>query len=134
MVQDPLPTAHGKHDPLAILKTGQAGAAYWCEIAAHTMTQAATSLGFIARLVTLSRDGYDWSHAVTELWSNEFRKWVLFDTDFNVVYEDDGVPLSAAELVDLNRDHEQGRVTFNHFAPSKPFLPNVTGCFDWPRR
>ena len=127
--EDPLPTAQGKHDPLAILKTGQAGAAYWCEVAAHTMTQAATSLGFVARLVTISHDGYDWSHAVTELWSNEFRKWVLIDTDFNVIYKDGGVPLSAAELVDLNRDHEQGRVTFNHFAPSKPFFTKRNGMF-----
>ena len=54
---------------------------------------------------------------------------MLIDTDFNVVYKDDGVPLSAAELVDLNRDHEQGRVTFNHFAPSKPFFTKRNGMF-----
>lgn len=81
-----------------VVKAGEGGARFWCEIAAKTAIQAATALGWPARLVTASRDGYTWEHAVAELWSNQFAKWFVMDTDFNVVFESSGIPLSAFEL------------------------------------
>ncbi|MFO7534935.1 MAG: transglutaminase-like domain-containing protein [Kiritimatiellia bacterium] len=38
------------------------------------------------------------SHAVTEIWVNELRKWVVFDPMGDLHYEKDGAPLSVAEL------------------------------------
>ena len=37
-------------------------------------------------------------HAVAEVWSNEYRKWVMMDPDINVHYERDGTPLNALEI------------------------------------
>ena len=111
-------------EPVEVIEDGEGGARYWCEIAARTTVQAATSLGWPARLITASRDGYTWEHAVAELWSNQFDKWFVVDTDFNVVYEHEGVPLSAFELSqqgeELRRNHT---LTVRRFAPPKPSLP-----------
>jgi hypothetical protein len=94
--------------PAEVVKAGEQGARFWCEIAARTAIQAATALGWPARLVTASRDGYTWEHAVAEFWSNQFAKWFVMDTDFNVVFESSGIPLSAFEL---SRQGEQLRAS-----------------------
>lgn len=121
---DPLTGTRQVCDPIAVIEAGRQGEKYWCQIAAVTMVHAATAMGWQARLVTLSRDGYTWEHAVAELWSNEFDKWFVVDTDFNVVYERAGVPLSAFELdrdgLALQRGHE---LTVRPIAPAKPSLP-----------
>jgi hypothetical protein len=85
-----------------VIDAGQRGARYWCEIAAKVAVQVATAMGWQARLVTVSRDGYTWEHAVAEYWSNRHAKWFVLDTDFNVVYERGGIPLSAFELCHLH--------------------------------
>ncbi len=95
---DAVPGGSAILNPVAVIQAGERGAKFWCEIAAKTLVLAATSLGWVARLTTTSRDGYTWEHAVAELWSNQFCKWFVIDPDFNVVYESDGVPLSAFEL------------------------------------
>ena len=111
-------------DPSAVVNAGEHGAKFWCEIAARTTVQAATALGWPARLVTASRDGYTWEHAVAELWSNQFGKWFVIDTDFNVVYESAGVPLSAFELSHQGeRLQRRGRLSVRAVAPPKASLP-----------
>lgn len=108
-------------DPSAVVEAGGRGHAFWCEIAARTMITAATALGWPARLVTASRDAYTWEHAVAELWSNQFDKWFVVDADFNVVFERDGAPLSAWELVhDGPVLQREGRLVVRRFAPVKP--------------
>ncbi|MGH9906455.1 MAG: hypothetical protein ACRD8U_12845, partial [Pyrinomonadaceae bacterium] len=111
-------------DPSTIVNAGERGARYWCEIAARTTIEAATALGWPARLLTASRDGYTWEHAVAELWSNQFSKWFVMDTDFNVVYESAGVPLSAFELSHQGEQLQNGgRLRVRAIAPAKPSLP-----------
>ena len=34
-------------------------------------------------------------HSVTEIWSNQHRKWVMLDPTSNMYLEKDGVPLNA---------------------------------------
>src|ERR1700730_6625402 len=91
---DPLAGARDACNPAAIVAAGARGAKDWCEIAARTPGHAASSLGWPARVITASRDGYTWEHAIAELWSDDFGKWFAMDTDFNVVYESNGIPLS----------------------------------------
>lgn len=121
---DTVPGGDQVCDPTTVVATGRSGSRYWCEIAARLMVHAANSLGWQARIITGSRDGYTWEHAVAELWSNQFGKWFAIDTDFNVLYEVDGVPLSAFELSargeQLQRDH---RLTIREIAPRKASLP-----------
>jgi hypothetical protein len=112
--------------PTDVLAMASAGKKFWCEVAARLTVHAATALGWQARLVTASLTGYSWDHAVAELWSNEYRKWFVLDADFNVVYEDAGVPLSAFELCRkgavLNR---LGMLHVRAIAPKKPSLRMV---------
>jgi hypothetical protein len=110
-------------DPVAVIESGARGARYWCEVAAYTMIHAAQSLGWPARMITGSTDGYTWEHAVAELWSSEHRKWYVVDADFNVVFEADGVPLSAWELVhDGPALKERGKLVIRRFAKLKEGL------------
>jgi hypothetical protein len=110
-------------DPVAVIEAGQKGSKFWCEIAARTMMQAATAVGWPSRVITASRDAYTWEHAVAELWSNQFDKWFVVDSDFNVVFEADGVPLSAWELVHQGPALQStNRLVIRRFAPLKQGL------------
>lgn len=114
---------NGKYDPIPIVESGQTGSKYWCEIAAIVMVQAATSLGWPARLVTASRDGYHWEHALAEVWSNQFQKWFVIDVDYNILYLADGKPLSAYELCHSGLQlQEAGKLRVEQFAPLKKSL------------
>jgi hypothetical protein len=117
---DEVPGGRQVCDPVAVIDAGQKGSRFWCEIAARTMTQAATAVGWPARVITASRDAYTWEHAVAELWSNQFDKWFVVDPDFNVVFEADGVPLSAWELVHQGPALQaSNRLVIKRFAPLK---------------
>lgn len=123
---DAVPSGPGLCHPAAAVAAGAGGARFWCEIAAKLAVQAAVALGWQARLVTISRDGYTWEHAVAELWSDQFQKWFVLDTDFNVVYEDGGVPLSAFELCHYGEAFRAADgLRVRPIAPAKPSLPPV---------
>jgi len=120
---DSVPGGNHVCSPTDVVQAGAAGAAYWCEIAARLMVQAATAVGIPARVITASRDAYTWEHAVAELWSNQFNKWFVVDTDFNVVFEADGRPLSAWELVHRGPELQRnGRLLVRRFAKFKEGL------------
>jgi hypothetical protein len=85
-------------DVIQTIREGMRGRKFWCEIAAKVGVQAFAAMSWPARLIGVSRDGREWTHAVMEAWSNDFAKWFAIDTDFNVVYESGGIPLSAYEL------------------------------------
>jgi hypothetical protein len=117
---DEVPGGRQVCDPVGVIEAGQKGARFWCEIAAKVMIQAATAVGWPARVITASRDAYTWEHAVAELWSNQFDKWFVVDPDFNVVFEVDGMPLSAWELVHQGPALQaSNRLVIRRFAPLK---------------
>jgi len=121
---DAVPGGNQVCNPTAVVAAGERGAKFWCEIAARTLAHAANSVGWIARVLTGSRDGYTWEHAVTELWSNQFNKWFAIDADFNVVYEAGGIPLSGFELSSRGEQLQRsGELTARRFAPDKASLP-----------
>jgi hypothetical protein len=120
---DEVPGGRQVCDPVAVIEAGQKGSRFWCEIAARTMMQAATAVGWPARVITASRDAYTWEHAVSELWSNQFDKWYVVDPDFNVVFEADGVPLSTWEMVHQGPALQaSNRLVIRRFAPLKQGL------------
>ncbi|WP_026840905.1 hypothetical protein [Citrifermentans bremense] len=113
-------------DPAEVLAGAATGKRYWCEIAAKITVEAATALGWPARLMTVSKSGYSWDHAVTELWSNHFNKWFMVDTDFNVMYRYRGVPLSCYEICRLGpRLRQEGTLETVRLAPRKPSLKEI---------
>jgi hypothetical protein len=121
---DPVAGGDKACDPVALVEAGREGSKYWCEIAARLMVHAAASVGLPARIITASTDGYTWEHAVAEIWSNEFSKWFVVDPDFNQVYELEGVPLSAIEILLRGEEWEQqGRLHRRQIAPPKASIP-----------
>ena len=120
---DEVPGGRQVCDPVAVFQAGQNGARFWCETAAYSMIHAASAVGWPARMITASTDGHTWEHAVAELWSTQHKKWFVVDTDFNVVFEHNGVPLSAWELVhDAPQLKQLGQLTVRRFAKFKEGL------------
>jgi hypothetical protein len=77
---------------LDILERARRGEVFFCSEYATTFVQAAVSLGWTARYLGIER------HVVAEIWSNQWKKWVLMDPTYNVHYELGGTPQNALEL------------------------------------
>ncbi|CAN5483532.1 hypothetical protein BH23VER1_BH23VER1_06450 [soil metagenome] len=89
---------------LEILEEVEGGHRFFCSQYAQVLVSAAASLGWVDRPLALRRHqgankvGGSTEHAVTEIWSNQFRKWVMLDPTSNMFVEIDGVPLNAWEI------------------------------------
>jgi hypothetical protein len=85
-----------------ILRDIEAGHTFFCSQYADVLVSAAASMGWIDRSLALRRPDSmgegSTEHSSTEIWSNQFRKWVMFDPTFAMYVEKDGLPLSAYEL------------------------------------
>ena len=96
-------------DALEILREAEKGKEFHCGFYSKTFTQCALSLGYQARMLSIGIDisriplNKLWEetgigHSVSEIWSNEYNKWIIMDPDLNVHYEKNGVPLNAYEI------------------------------------
>jgi hypothetical protein len=87
---------------LDILEACDAGHTFFCAHYADVMVSAAASLGWVCRPLALRRPDQigegSTEHSSTEVWSNQYRKWVMLDPTFAMYVEKDGVPLNAFEL------------------------------------
>jgi len=89
---------------LEILKAIDEGHTFFCTQYVQLLVSAAASLGWVDRPLALRRHqgaanaGGSTEHAVTEIWSNQHRKWVMLDPTSNLYLEKDGVPLNAYEI------------------------------------
>lgn len=87
---------------LDILAANDAGHTFFCAHYANLLVSAAASLGWVDRSLALRRPNNmgtgSTEHSSTEIWSNQYRKWVLFDPTFAMYVEKDGIPLNAYEL------------------------------------
>ncbi len=133
-------------DGLDILRAAAEGNQFCCGHYNMVFRDCALALGWVTRGVGLSvadcgfprdyRCG-NVGHSVPEIWSNELRKWVLFDPDLNVYYARDGVPLSALEIRDAWLSHEADQVQMvqdqpefvvpsgEHIAIAREFTPGL---------
>jgi len=90
---------------LDYLRRAAKGECFTCAVYALTLTEILTAMGFPARNITMAQANTDFigpddeiGHCVTEVWSNQFRKWVVLDADSAAHFELDGIPLSALEV------------------------------------
>lgn len=88
---------------LEILDQAARGKEFWCSHFALTFMQCAQALGWQARKLGL--DVYhgpetlgSQHHGAAEVWSNKFRKWIYIDSQSDLHFEKNGVPLSAWEI------------------------------------
>jgi hypothetical protein len=92
------------HGALQILNAIDEGHTFFCAHYAEVLVSAAASLGWVDRPLALRRHqgankvGGSTEHSVTEIWSNQHRKWVMLDPTSDMYLEKDGVPLNAFEL------------------------------------
>jgi hypothetical protein len=95
----PTSDAHGALD---ILAANQAGNTFFCAHYANVFVSAAASLGWVDRSLALRRPDNvgegSTEHSSTEIWSNQYRKWIMLDPTFAMYVEKAGQPLSAYEL------------------------------------
>ena len=91
------------NNALQILEHAGRGEAFWCTHYTITYAECAAALGWQARKIGVDRkhgqEGMGSSHhGVAEVWSNQFRKWVVIDAQSNLHFEKAGIPLSAWEI------------------------------------
>src|SRR5258706_8303050 len=87
---------------LDILNAIDEGNTFFCSHYGDVMVSAAASLGWVDRCMALRRPD-SWGsgsteHTSTEIWSNQWRKWVMLDPTFAMYVEKDGAPLNAWEI------------------------------------
>jgi hypothetical protein len=93
-----IPNPYPPWDALVILdwiRSGKTGG--FCAQYAVVFLQACLSLGYQGRYIDINKEGGT-GHFVTEVWSNQYAKWIVMDPDYNIHYERQGIPLSALEL------------------------------------
>jgi hypothetical protein len=88
---------------LEILQAIDEGHTFFCSQYAHVFVSAAASLGWIDRELALRRHrdppgGGSTEHSTTEIWSNQYRKWIMLDPTAKMYIEKEGVPLNAFEI------------------------------------
>jgi len=89
---------------LEILKAIEEGHTFFCSQYVEVLVSGAASLGWVDRPLALRRHrgvakvGGSTEHSVTEIWSNQHRKWVMLDPTSNLYLEKEGVPLNAHEI------------------------------------
>jgi hypothetical protein len=96
------PTANPR-GALEILKDVEEGHTFFCAHYGATYCSAAASLGWVDRTLALRRHrDYPGAgapeHTSTEIWSNQYRKWVVMDPTANMYVEKDGTPLNGVEI------------------------------------
>jgi hypothetical protein len=94
------PTKHSRN-ALEILDMIPQGATFFCVQFASTLLSSSYSVGWTARSIglhnLLGKPGST-EHSTVEIWSNQYRKWVMFDPTFEIYIEKHGVPLNSLEI------------------------------------
>jgi hypothetical protein len=89
---------------LDILSAIDKGHTFFCTQYAEVLVSAAASLGWVDRPLALRRHqgvakiGGSTEHSVTEIWSNQYRKWVMLDPTLDMYLEKERIPLDAFEI------------------------------------
>ncbi len=113
---------HGEYS-----KRRRAGHCLYCNLA---LIAACIAMGYPARWVNISTK-HTYGHEVTEVWSNEFDKWVFMDStrDYYIYDPDTGVPLSLVEIGQRLGEIMPGPATWEYpvqwHLPEKSMLDGV---------
>jgi hypothetical protein len=89
---------------LEVLKGIEDGHSFFCTQYAQVLVSAAASVGWVDRPLALRRHrgvnkvGGSTEHTTTEIWSNQYRKWIMLDPTSNLYVEMNGIPLNAWEI------------------------------------
>lgn len=89
--------------PIDIIKAADEGNTFFCNHFACIFVGAATSMGWPCRTLALHVGNHPSGkgapeHSEAEVWSNQYRKWILFDPLYGAHFEINGIPLNAWEM------------------------------------
>lgn len=80
------------------IRSGKTGG--FCAQYSQVFLQSLAALGYSARYIEIGSRDNPYAHYLTEVWSNDYDKWVVMDADYNLHFERQGIPLSAQEVHD----------------------------------
>jgi len=86
---------------LGVLQAADEGHTFFCAHYGDAMVGTSAALGWISRPIALRtyKEGPgSTEHTTTEIWSNQWRKWIMFDPTYALYIEKDGEPLNAYEI------------------------------------
>jgi len=89
------------NNTLEILQAVDEGMSFNCAFFARVNRDALAAMGYVVRSIGLKGakgDGNGSEHSILEVWSNQYRKWIVLDPTLNVYFEKRGVPLNAYEI------------------------------------
>ncbi len=88
-----------------------------------TLIAACLAMGYPARWVNISTK-HTYGHEVTEVWSNEFDKWIFLDAtlDYYIYDPDSGIPMNLGEISQRLAEIMPGPATWEH--PIQWHLPD----------
>jgi transglutaminase-like putative cysteine protease len=126
------PSPYPPWDAMTILdwiRTGYTGG--FCGQYSQVFLQALAAFGVPARYLEVGTTTNPYAHYVTEVWSNDFNKWVLLDVTFNHHFVRDGEPMSVLEVRDALLGNELDHVgvvlgAFRSGHPSPSDFPQRT--------
>jgi hypothetical protein len=118
---------------------------FQCWYYATVFVQCATALGYKARRLgvgihpAIKRPGNN-GHIIAEIWSEEYRKWVVMDGDMNAYYKIGGIPAGALELHNIWISQQLHNVEYiqltpvpamvSRFSPEEKATEFVFGAYD----
>ncbi|MBN1294019.1 MAG: transglutaminase domain-containing protein [Candidatus Latescibacteria bacterium] len=120
------PLPYAAWDALEILDRVEKGDAFWCTYKAALFVQACNAAGLTARMLGINPK-HKAAHTVTDVYSNEFRKWILVDPWLNCYFERDGIPLSALEYHDAVDNYDGIYLVFGENGKGTEYWDYKTG-------
>ena len=110
--------------PLDIIQAADEGHTFFCSHFARIFVGACASMGWPCRSLALRYGNHPVQrgapeHSVAEVWSNTYRKWVLFDPLFALYFERDGIPLNAWEVRQEWYYGDRDKISFVMFGDRK---------------
>ena len=109
---------------LEILELVQKGGVFYCAQYSSVFMSSCYSLGWVARDLGLHRllgNPGSPEHSVPEVWSNQYRKWIIMDPTFNIYIEKNGLPLNGNELRDEYFGNKGEDLTYVQGAEKRKF-------------
>lgn len=102
-------------DAFQILELAKQGHGFHCSHCSTVQNAVFSAFGIVTRKITSDRNWDDYGksvhHGITEVWSNDYAKWILLDAKFDNHFEKDGIPLSALETHEAVRKNGGRGVT-----------------------
>lgn len=95
-----------------------------CDIFPRLYIQILLSMGYQARLCQVSHNGLG-HHGLTEVWSNQYNKWITMDVDLNLHYLQGGIPQNLLEIHQAARDNNLN-IQIEQKIVDSPYQPKAT--------